>query len=60
MADRVDKRVVLRESRREEKGKTHEDGDESFEIELRHDSTLMQYAVGVSLLVSRSGVQGRG
>jgi hypothetical protein len=52
--------VVLRESRREEKGKTHEDGDESFEIELRHDSTLMQYAVGVSLLVSRSGVQGRG
>jgi hypothetical protein len=42
------------------KGETHEHGDESIEIELRHDSTLVQYAVGVSLSVGRSGVQGRG
>jgi hypothetical protein len=60
MADWVDKQVVLRESRREEKGETHEHGDEFVVIELRHDSTLVQYAVGVSLQVDRSGVQGRG
>jgi hypothetical protein len=60
MPDRVDKRVVLCESRQEEKGETHEHGDESVEIELRHDTTLVQYAVRVSLPVGRSGAQGRG
>jgi hypothetical protein len=52
--------MVLRESRREEKGETHEHVDESVEIEDRHDSALVQYVVGVSLPVGRSGVQGRG
>jgi hypothetical protein len=52
--------VVLCESRQEEKGETHEHGDESVEIELRHDTTLVQYAVRVSLPVGRSGAQGRG
>jgi hypothetical protein len=48
----MDKWMVLRESRREEKGKTYEHGDESAAIKLRHDSALVQHAVGVSLLAS--------
>jgi hypothetical protein len=52
MADWMDERVILRESRREEKGKTYEHGDESVEIKLQHDSAPVQYAVGVSLSVS--------
>jgi hypothetical protein len=52
MTNWMDKRVVLCESRREEKGKTYEHGDEYVEIKLRHDSAPVQYAVGVSLLAS--------
>jgi hypothetical protein len=35
------------------KVETYEHGDESAEIELRHDSALVQYLVGVSLPVDR-------
>ena len=56
----MDEWMVLREGRREEKGKTYEHGDESAAIKLRHDSTPVQYVVGFSLLASWSGIQGRG
>jgi hypothetical protein len=52
VADWLDERMVLRESRREEKGKTYEHGDESTEIKLRHDLAPMQYAVGISMPAS--------
>ena len=52
VADWLDERMVLRESRREEKGKTYEHGDESTEIKLQHDLAPMQYAVGISMPAS--------
>jgi hypothetical protein len=48
-ANWLDERMVLRESRHEEKGKTYEHGDESTEIKLQHDLAPMQYEVGVSM-----------
>jgi hypothetical protein len=33
--------VVLRESRREEKGEAYEFGDESLKTKLRHDAALV-------------------
>jgi hypothetical protein len=56
VANWMDEQMVLRESRQEEKGKTYEHGDESIAIKLRHDSAPVQYAVGVSLSASWSGI----
>jgi hypothetical protein len=44
--------MVLRESIREEKGKTYEHGDESAVIKLQHDSAPVQHVVGISLSTS--------
>ena len=39
--DWLDLRMVLRESRWEEKGKTYEHDNESFEIKIRHDEAIV-------------------
>ena len=57
MADRVDKRMVLRESWWEEEGNTHDYGYESSEVELRDDKAIVQYATRLPMPAGRSWIQ---
>jgi hypothetical protein len=57
VADRLDKRMVLHKSGREEKGEANDYGHESIEIKLQDDKALVPHVAWLPMRASRSGIQ---